>query len=468
MWKNLLRELKRKDHQRYLGGLDIFKYIGPGLLVTVGFIDPGNWASNFAAGSDYGYALLWVVTLSTVMLIVLQHNVAHLGIVTGLCLSEAANKYTPKWIARPILGSAVLASISTSLAEILGGAIALEMLFGIPIIVGAILTTVFVLILLFTNSYKRIERGIIAFVSVIGLSFLYELFLVDVDWGLAARSWVTPSIPQGSMLIIMSVLGAVVMPHNLFLHSEVVQSREYNKEDEQAIKKHLKYEFYDTLLSMGIGWAINSAMILLAATTFFVHGTPVEELQQAKSLLDPLLGSQAGTIFALALLMAGISSTVTSGMAAGSIFAGIFGESYHIRDIHSRIGVLLSLGLALVIILFIDNPFQGLIISQMVLSIQLPFTVFCNCRSPRHGASWGSMPTLGGVRLCFTPLPSLFPYSTSCCFSADVCISIRREEKILSASPAENLYKFSKNLYKFFRNVGTFSREVLDKFFFLF
>ena len=187
MWKNLLRELKRKDHQRYLGGLDIFKYIGPGLLVTVGFIDPGNWASNFAAGSDYGYALLWVVTLSTVMLIVLQHNVAHLGIVTGLCLSEAANKYTPKWIARPILGCAVLASISTSLAEILGGAIALEMLFGIPIIVGAILTTVFVLILLFTNSYKRIERGIIAFDSEIGLSFLYELFLVDVDWELAAR-----------------------------------------------------------------------------------------------------------------------------------------------------------------------------------------------------------------------------------------------------------------------------------------
>ena len=347
MWKNLFKELKRKDHQRYLGGLDIFKYIGPGLLVTVGFIDPGNWASNFAAGSDYGYALLWVVTLSTVMLIVLQHNVAHLGIVTGLCLSEAANKYTPKWIARPILGSAVLASISTSLAEILGGAIALEMLFDIPIIAGAVLTTVFVLILLFTNSYRRIERGIIAFVSVIGLSFLYELFLVDVDWGLAARSWVTPSIPQGSMLIIMSVLGAVVMPHNLFLHSEVVQSREYNKEDEQAIKKHLKYEFYDTLLSMGIGWAINSAMILLAATTFFVHGTPVEELQQAKSLLDPLLGSQAGAIFALALLMAGISSTVTSGMAAGSIFAGIFGESYNIRDIHSK-----------------------------VLSIQLPFTVF--------------------------------------------------------------------------------------------
>lgn len=376
MLRKLLNELKRKDHQRYLGGLDFFKYIGPGLLVTVGFIDPGNWASNFAAGSEFGYTLLWVVTLSTVMLIVLQHNVAHLGIVTGLCLSEAAEKYVPRWLSRPILGSAVLASISTSLAEILGGAIALQMLLGMPIVWGALITTVLVIILLFTNSYKRIERAIIGFVSVIGLSFLYELFLVDIDWNVAARSWVVPSIPEGSLLIIMSVLGAVVMPHNLFLHSEVVQSREYNKGDERSIRRLLKYEFYDTLFSMGVGWAINSAMILLAASTFFANGVQVEELQQAKSLLDPLLGSQAGTIFALALLMAGLSSTVTSGMAAGSIFAGMFGESYHIKDIHSRVGVLLSLGIALLIIFFINDPFQGLLISQMALSVQLPFTVF--------------------------------------------------------------------------------------------
>ena len=373
---NILKELKRKDHKRYLGGLDFFKYIGPGLLVTVGFIDPGNWASNFAAGSEFGYALLWVVTLSTIMLIILQHNVAHLGIVTGLCLSEAATQYCPKWLSRPILGSAVLASISTSLAEILGGAIALQMLLDIPIVWGAVLTTIFVVIMLFSNSYKKIERAIIAFVSVIGLSFLYELFLVNIDWPLAMRSWVTPSIPEGSMLIIMSVLGAVVMPHNLFLHSEVIQSHEYNKGDAVSMEKRLKYEFYDTLVSMIIGWAINSAMILLAAATFFKSGTPVEELQQAKSLLDPLLGNSAGIIFALALLMAGISSTITSGMAAGSIFAGIFGESYHIKDIHSRVGVLLSLGIALMIIFFIDNPFHGLIISQMILSVQLPFTVF--------------------------------------------------------------------------------------------
>ena len=344
--KNIFKDLKRRDHKRYLGGLDVFKYIGPGLLVTVGFIDPGNWASNFAAGSEFGYSLLWVVTLSTIMLIVLQHNVAHLGIVTGLCLSEAATKYTPSWVSRPILGTAVLASISTSLAEILGGAIALQMLFDIPIIWGSILTTVFVVVMLFTNSYKKIERSIIAFVSVIGLSF------------------------------IMSVLGAVVMPHNLFLHSEVIQSHEYNKKDDASIRKVLKYELFDTLFSMIVGWAINSAMILLAAATFFKSGIQVEELQQAKSLLEPLLGNSAAVVFALALLMAGISSTITSGMAAGSIFAGIFGESYHIKDSHSQVGVILSLGIALLLIFFIGDPFKGLLISQMILSIQLPFTVF--------------------------------------------------------------------------------------------
>ena len=368
--KNIFKDLQRKDHKRYLGGLDVFKYIGPGLLVTVGFIDPGNWASNFAAGSEFGYSLLWVVTLSTVMLIILQHNVAHLGIVTGLCLSEAATQYTPKWVSRPILGTAVLASISTSLAEILGGAIALQMLLDIPIIWGSVLTTVFVSVMLFTNSYKKIERAIIAFVSVIGLSFIYELFLVRIDWPVAAQGWVTPSFPEGSMLIIMSVLGAVVMPHNLFLHSEVIQSHEYNKQDDASIRKVLKYELFDTLFSMIVGWAINSAMILLAAATFFKSGIQVEEL------LDPLLGSSAGVVFALALLMAGISSTITSGMAAGSIFAGIFGESYHIKDSHSQVGVILSLGIALLLICFIGDPFKGLLISQMILSVQLPFTVF--------------------------------------------------------------------------------------------
>jgi manganese transport protein len=371
-----LRNIDRRGYKRQYGGLDIFRFIGPGLLVTVGFIDPGNWASNLAAGANYGYALLWMVTLSTIMLILLQHNVAHLGIATGLCLSEAAAVYVKKRYARLLLSSAMLASVSTSLAEILGGAIALNMLFRIPIRAGAILVTIFVMIMLYTNSYRAIEKWIIAFVSVIGLSFLYELSLVDIEWGSAISGWVTPSFPDGSMIIIMSVLGAVVMPHNLFLHSEVIQSRQWNLKDEKVIKKQLKYEFADTLTSMVIGWAINSAMILLAAATFFKTKTPVTELQQANHLLAPLLGSHAAVVFAVALLFSGIASTITSGMAAGSIFAGMFKEPYDIKDNHSRLGVALSLVLALVIIFLISDPFQGLILSQMVLSMQLAFTIF--------------------------------------------------------------------------------------------
>jgi manganese transport protein len=369
------RDLKRKDHRPVFGALDILRYIGPGLLVTVGFTDPGNWAANIAAGSGYGYTLLWVVSLSTVMLIILQHNVAHLGIATGYCLAEAATVYTNRKIARIMLSFATLASVATSLAEILGGAIALQMLFKVPVKIGAVLVTIFVIIMLFTNSYRKIEKWIIAFVSIIGLSFLYELFLVDVDWAAAGIAWVKPSIPDGSILLLMSVLGAVVMPHNLFLHSEIIQSRQWNLEDETVIKKQLKFEFADTLFSMIVGFAINSAMIILAAATFYRHNIKVDELQQAKSLLDPLLGTNASVVFAVALLFSGVSSSITSAMAGGSIVSGMYMEPYNIKDNHTRVGVLVSLLGALLIIFFIGDPFRGLILSQVFLSIQLPFTV---------------------------------------------------------------------------------------------
>ncbi|MEG0519024.1 MAG: Nramp family divalent metal transporter, partial [Bacteroidales bacterium] len=324
---NFLKKLKI-NHKPTSGALDLFKYIGPGLLVTVGFIDPGNWATNIAAGAEFGYALLWVVTLSTMMLILFQHNVAHLGIVTGLCLAEATTKYIPKKLSRPILISAMLASISTSMAELLGGAIALQMMFGTPIYIGALIVAAICVIMLFTNGYNKVEKWIITFVSIIGLSFLYELWLVDVDWSAAATGWITPCFPDNSLLVITAVLGAVVMPHNLFLHSEVIQSRKWNLQDEAVIKKQLRYEYYDTLLSMMIGWAINSAMIIMAAALFFQSGRQVDELAQAQSLLTPLVGSNAGTIFAGALLLAGISSAITSAISGASIFAGFFGEAY--------------------------------------------------------------------------------------------------------------------------------------------
>jgi manganese transport protein len=364
-----------RKHRPRLEALAFLRYIGPGLLVTVGFIDPGNWASNIAAGASHGYALLWMVTLSTVMLVVLQHNVAHLGIATGLCLSEAATKHLRPAASRLVLGSAVLAAVSTAMAEIMGAAIGLGMLFPwLPLRAAAVLVLGSVLALLFSSSYLRLEKWIIAFVSLIGLSFLFELALVHVSWGKAAAAWVVPSFPAGSIPIIMAVLGAVVMPHNIFLHSEVIQSRQWNLGEEAVIRRQLKYEFADTLVSMGVGWGINSAMILVAAAAFFGRA-PVTELGQAQKMLGPLVGPAAAVVFAIALLFSGLSSSITAGMSGATIFAGIFGESYDIKDLHSRVGAAGTLIAATVVIFFIGDPFRGLVVSQMLLSMQLPFTI---------------------------------------------------------------------------------------------
>ena len=355
---------------------DVLKYVGPGLLVTVGFIDPGNWAANVAAGSLYGYRLLWMVSLSTLMLILLQHNAAHLGIVTGSCLAEAATEHLPPWLSRTVLTSACMAAAATAMAELLGGAIALQMLFGLPIGVGVLLVLGLVVWLLFGTVYRKLERYIIGFVSLIGLSFIFELWLVRLDWGRAAGGWVTPAFPAGAMPIIMSVLGAVVMPHNLFLHSEVIQSRQWNREEEAVIVHQLKFEFLDTLFSMGVGWAINSAMILMAAATFHANRLQVTELAQAESMLRPLLGDSAAIVFACALLLAGVASSITAGMAGGSIFAGFFGEPFNSKDVHTRTGVLLSLVVGGAAVFFVNNPLNGLIFSQILLSLQLPWTIF--------------------------------------------------------------------------------------------
>ena len=326
---------------------EVFKYIGPGIIVTVGFIDPGNWAANLAAGASYGYELLWVVTLSTIMLILLQHNVAHLGIVRGQCLSECAYEFLPRYASRFVLSTAGIAAAATALAEFIGAAIALKMLFGIPILIGSILTALICTVMLITNSYRKLERIIAGFVSLIALAYLVEVNMVNV-----------------------------IMPHNLFLHSEIIQSRQFNTQDPAIMKRQLRYEFLDTLLSMGIGWMINSAMIILAAAVFFAHGIEVTELEQAEELLRPLIGPAAGIIFAIALLFAGFASSATAGMAGASIFAGMFGESYDMKDFHTRLGLALTYVPALLLIVFITDSFQALLFSQMFLSLQLPITIF--------------------------------------------------------------------------------------------
>lgn len=326
---------------------------------------------------------------------------AHLGIVTGLCLSEAATRYLRPSVSRLVLISAMLAAVSTALAEILGAAIGIHLLFPrIPLVAAAVLSAALVLVMLLTNSYRRIERWIIGFVSLIGLSFLYELSLVQLNWGGAAVGWVLPAIPSGALPIVMAVLGAVVMPHNLFLHSEVIQSRQWNLDDEAVIQKQLRYEYMDTILAMLVGWAINSAMILLAAATFYAHSTPVDDIAQAQRLLAPLMGPSSAIVFAAALLLAGIASSVTAGMAGGAIFAGIFEEPYNVRDLHTRWGLALTIVPAVVIIALITNPFAGLIISQIMLSVQLPLTIFTQIKltgSPEVMGKHANSRALNGV-----------------------------------------------------------------------
>jgi len=354
---------------------ELFRYIGPGFFVTVGFIDPGNWVTNVAAGSQFGYKLLWVVTLSTIILIVVQHNAAHLGIVTGLCLSEAASKFFKPWLRLLMLGSAMIACIATALAELLGAAIGLNMLTGLPLVIGAVLSALFSAWMLFSKNYQRLEKWIMGFVSLIGMAFVFEIWLADVSWAQTFTGWVTPSFPIGAMPVIMGVLGAVVMPHNIFLHSEVIQSRQWNAQGTDVIEKQLKYEFLDTLTGMGAGWAINSAMIIMAAAVFYKNGIVVNELPQVTMTLQPIFGKASAMVFALGLLFAGLSSSVTAAMAGGSVFAGIFIEPFDINDPHSRIGLAITLLGALAAIMLLSDPFKGILWSQIALSLQLPLTI---------------------------------------------------------------------------------------------
>jgi len=372
----LIKNIKFKEPKKEFGILSLLKYIGPGLLVTIGFIDPGNWGANIATGSGFGYSLLWVITMSTVLLLLLQHNVACLGIVTGRCLSESIVKYMPKTLSIPILGSAMVASIATSLAELLGMALALTMLFGVPFKLAAVFSCVVILLMLFFNSYQKIEKWIVAFVSLIGISFIYELSLVNINWMVASKSMVVPSIPNGSIIMIMSLLGAVVMPHNLFLHSEVVQSRRWDLESKKTIKKQIKYSFFDTSFAMLVGWAINIAIILLAVALFYDKGRVVKEISEAGTLLQPILGKNAFIVFALALFCSGFASSITSGMAGGIIFSGTFMEPFNIKDLHTKLGVIISLVCATFAIMFVTDPLKALIYSQVVLSVQLPITIF--------------------------------------------------------------------------------------------
>ncbi|TAK34967.1 MAG: hypothetical protein EPO21_07880 [Chloroflexota bacterium] len=369
--------MSTRHASRLLGNLrtsQVLRYLGPGFLVTVGFIDPGNWATNIAGGAQFGYRLLWVIALSTLMLILLQGMSARLGIVTGRSLAANVRQHFPRPVAAVFGVTIVLACVATDLAEYLGAALGFYLLFGIPPIVGAPITVGIVLFSILGQGHERLERMIIGFLAVIAICYLVELFLVDVSWKAALPSVVVPSISSDSIVIAMGMLGAVVMPHNIYLHSNVIQSREWGKTPEER-GRLLRFETLDTVLSMGMGWLVNSAMIIVAAAVFFSHGVAVSSIEKASTTLQPLAGDLARLLFAVALLFAGVGSSITSSLAEANVITGYTGRP---EDPHSRYYqlalIVTSVPAMLVIALGLDS-YVVLILSQVALSIQLPFTI---------------------------------------------------------------------------------------------
>jgi manganese transport protein len=350
-------------------------YLGPGFFVTVGFIDPGNWATNIAAGSMFDYDLLWVVALGTAILILWQHMSAHLGTVTGKCLAEAVPANMNKASALLYGSTAMAACVATALAEILGAAIGLKLLLRIPIPIGVWITAAFVILTTWRQGHGSLERAIVGFVSLIGLCYLIELYLVKPDWSAAAYHLIVPTLSSGSILVAIGVLGAVVMPHNMYLHSEVIQNREWKGKSEAETRHLLRFEFLDTLVAMLVGMAINAAMIIVAAAAFHRHGVLVNDLAQSSETLKPLVGQLASVVFGAGLLVAGVASAMTAAIAGGTVFSGYMGNETEIGSPSFRWGMLLTILPASLVIMAVRHTLHALVISQVCLSIQLPLTM---------------------------------------------------------------------------------------------
>lgn len=353
---------------------DFLRYLGPGFIVTVGFVDPGNWATNVAGGSEFGYTLLWVVTLGTLMLILFQSMSARLGIVTGHSLAYNIHHRFPRPVSAVFGGSIVIACIATDVAELLGGALGFQILFGLPVLAGAAITAVLQILLIATGRYRHIERIVVVFIGIIAICYVIELALVHPDWAAAGRAWVVPHLNTSSMLVAIGMLGAVVMPHNVYLHSNVVLHRD-RPLDYEGRRRLIRYEFGDTSLAMLLGWLINSAMVIVAAAVFFKNGVTVESLTQASATLKPLAGSLARLVFGIGLLFAGLGSSFTSAMAEVNVLTAYLGRPEDPRTKLYRAGLFVMAIPALAVVAAGRDPLQVLIYSQVALTIQLPLTI---------------------------------------------------------------------------------------------
>ena len=366
------------------GWRKILAFIGPAYLVSVGYMDPGNWATDIAGGSGFGYKLIWVLFASNLIALLLQSLSARLGIVRGLDLAQASKNAYPKFVNICLYFLAQIAIIACDLAEIIGMAIGLQLLFHLPLIWGVCLTMTDTILMLFlmNKGMRKLEAFIIAMISIIGISYLVEMFIVRPDVLEIAKGFIpsnlfkNDAVSQKMLYIAIGIIGATVMPHNLYLHSSLVQTRQITR-THAGIKTAIKFNLFDTVIALNLAFFVNAAILILAAAAFFRNGFyQVAEIQDAYKLLNHIFGSMAPILFAIALIASGQSSTVTGTLAGQIIMEGHINLRVEpwLRRLLTRV---LAIVPAVFTILYFGESGLGslIILSQVVLSLQLGFAV---------------------------------------------------------------------------------------------
>lgn len=354
-------------------------FVGPAFLVAVGYMDPGNWATDIAGGSRYGYSLLWVLLMSNLIAILLQSLCARLGIVSGRDLAQASRETYHPLVNYSLWFLAEIAIAACDLAEVIGMAIGLNLLFGFPLLwgVGIAVLDTFIILYLQSKGMRYMEAFILALVAIIGLSFMVEIFFAKPDFAEVATGFVPGLQDSGALYIAIGIIGATVMPHNLYLHSSLVQTRR-SKKDEEGIRTAIKYNLIDSVLALNLAFLVNASILILAAAVFFKSGyTDIVEIQDAFRMLEPLLGEKlAPILFAVALIAAGQSSTITGTLAGQIVMEGYLDLRIApwLRRLVTRLVAVVP---AMLVIYFMGEDKVGdmLILSQVILSLQLGFAI---------------------------------------------------------------------------------------------
>ena len=351
----------------------LMPFLGPAFIASIAYVDPGNFATNIQGGAEFGYLLIWVIVMSNLMAMLVQTLAAKLGLVTGLNLAEHCREQFPRWLVLTMWVLMEVVAMSTDLAEFIGAALGFQLLMGVPLLAGAVLTGIATVLILGMERYgfRRLEAVISAMVGTIALCYVAEIFLARPDWGQVVYHSVVPRFAgTESVLLATGILGATVMPHAIFLHSALMQNRIVVR-DTKRMRSLYRFEIADVLIAMGIASCVNAAMLIMAASTFYMTGhKDVATIEQAYRTLEPLLGKAARGIFGLSLLVSGLSSS-TVGTGAGQVIM----QGFLKRHIPIWVRRLVTMAPSLVVIGLGLNPTRTLVISQVVLSFGLPFAL---------------------------------------------------------------------------------------------